>query len=108
MSGYTTEEPDYDEVIGILSREQGVNPDTTGAAVGSGRAASIAGSSRARARSRSRSRSHLDLTALDKRIKDSSAGKKSPTETDDSAIATGVQGSTATKRNPDKSGDQHE
>jgi hypothetical protein len=59
VSGYATEEaPDYDEVIHILSREQGVPSEpASGAQSETG--------SRYRRHSRSRSRSHLDLTALD-------------------------------------------
>ncbi|GAA5931927.1 uncharacterized protein JCM15063_001605, partial [Sporobolomyces koalae] len=56
VSGYTTEEaPDYDEVIHILNREQGV-PDSPAP----GTAPQLY-----RRNSRSRSRSQLDLTALD-------------------------------------------
>lgn len=61
VSGYTTEEPDYDEVIGILSREQAAQSQAAAAA-----AAAAGGSSALRRTSRSRSRSQLDLTALNK------------------------------------------
>ncbi|KAK4053779.1 Glycerol-3-phosphate/dihydroxyacetone phosphate acyltransferase [Microbotryomycetes sp. JL201] len=70
VSGYTTEEPDYDEVITILSKEQGVDPNTTGALTGTGGASAVPGdlSKYRRNSSRARSRSQLDLTALNKAV----------------------------------------
>ncbi|KAM0792271.1 hypothetical protein ACM66B_004963 [Microbotryomycetes sp. NB124-2] len=70
VSGYTTEEPDYDEIIITLRREQGVDPNTTGtltktttADVGPGDLSKYRRNS-----NRARSRSQLDLTALNKAV----------------------------------------
>ncbi|SCV74439.1 BQ2448_8078 [Microbotryum intermedium] len=65
-SGYTTEDPDYDEVINILSREQGHASMGDGAASDAGTGVSASSGVRKRRGSRSRSRSQLDLTALNK------------------------------------------
>ncbi|KAK4058869.1 Glycerol-3-phosphate/dihydroxyacetone phosphate acyltransferase [Microbotryomycetes sp. JL221] len=68
VSGYTTEEPDYDEVINILSREQGVDPNTTGSMTKTTEVTSGDLSKYRRNSNRARSRSQLDLTALNKSI----------------------------------------
>ncbi|GAA5904898.1 uncharacterized protein JCM6883_004903 [Sporobolomyces salmoneus] len=75
VSGYTTEEaPDYDEVIHILNREQGITDSPT----------MPPAPQLYRRNSRSRSRSQLDLTALD------------PTKASSTAVS--GAGSSATRR----------
>ncbi|KAM0748028.1 hypothetical protein T439DRAFT_328681 [Meredithblackwellia eburnea MCA 4105] len=88
VSGYTTDEPgDYDEVIHILSREQG---DETDSQVGPG--------TLRRRGSRSRSRSQLDLTALDHSGNRSGPPSRTASRVNLTALSTSVEDKGASKR----------